>query len=121
VSENEELTNDQLEELSRLLVELQRTLEEGARSSAESSKPVELDQPIGRLSRMDALQQQHMAKENRRALDVRRKLVGAALVRLERGEYGLCQVCEEPIGYRRLAARPESPLCMPCQRTRERR
>jgi len=121
MTEPDELTDEKIEELSRLMVELRGTLEEGVASSAESSKPVDLDQPIGRLSRMDALQQQHMAATNRRALDVRLKLVGAALARIERGEYGTCQECEEPISYRRLAARPESPLCLLCQQARERR
>jgi len=121
VEQQAELTEEQIEELTRLLVELRGTLEQGVVSSAEASKPVDLDQAIGRLTRMDALQQQHMAKENRRTQALRLKLVAAALARVERGEYGICQECEEPIGYRRLAARPESRLCMPCQQSRETR
>ena len=117
----EDLTEEQIEELLGLLTELRETLGEGVASSTEASKPVDLDQPIGRLSRMDALQQQHMAAENRRSLEVRFKLVVAAIARIRRGDYGNCQECEEPIGYRRLAARPESRLCMPCQKARERR
>ena len=32
-----------------------------------------------------------------------------------------CRRCEEPIGFRRLQARPETPLCVACQNQRERR
>jgi DnaK suppressor protein len=39
-----------------------------------------------------------------------------ALSTFDRGEYGLCRKCEEPIGYRRLSAKPEAPFCLECQR-----
>jgi DnaK suppressor protein len=81
---------------------------------------VDLDEPIGRLSRMDAMQQQKMAQASRRATRMRLDQVGAALANLAAGEYGLCRVCEEPIGYKRLKARPETPRCLECQRKSER-
>ena len=40
---------------------------------------------------------------------------------MERGEYGLCRRCDEPIAYRRLKARPESPYCIACQDEIERK
>jgi hypothetical protein len=36
-------------------------LEERSQATAQDMQPVSLDQPIGRLTRMDAIQQQHMA------------------------------------------------------------
>jgi DnaK suppressor protein len=38
--------------------------------------------------------------------------VDRALERLERGEYGFCQACGEPIGSTRLRARPAARLCL---------
>jgi DnaK suppressor protein len=38
--------------------------------------------------------------------------VDRALERLERGEYGVCEACGEPIGSTRLRARPAARLCL---------
>jgi len=82
---------------------------------------VDLDEPIGRISRVDAMQQQKMLAANRQAAQQRRRQVEAALDRIEAGEYGECQGCGEEIEPRRLRAQPEAPLCLDCQSRRERR
>jgi DnaK suppressor protein len=84
-------------------------------ASAEGSRPVDLDEPIGRLSRMDAMQQQSMAKANRTAAEQRFQRVEAALRRIAADEYGCCFRCEEPVGFRRLKVQPEAVLCIACQ------
>ena len=40
--------------------------------------------------------------------------VNAALARLDAGEYGTCEDCEEPIGEARLRALPYATLCIRC-------
>ena len=60
--------------------------------------PVELDQQAtGRLSRMDAMQQQSMEKAKQVRRIERMKLINAALKRLEDGEYGFCLNCDSHI------------------------
>ena len=44
-----------------------------------------------------------------------------ALDRLERGTYGHCESCGEPIGKGRLMAFPRATLCMTCKQREERR
>nr|WP_241865543.1 TraR/DksA family transcriptional regulator [Paracoccus salsus] len=95
------------------LVQLQKDSGE----TAESRKPVELDQQsVGRLSRMDALQNLAMA----RAVDLRRharaRAITAALARAEAGEFGYCEECGEPIPFRRLVLDPAFTRCVGCQR-----
>jgi RNA polymerase-binding protein DksA len=41
--------------------------------------------------------------------------VEAALRRLDRGEYGDCADCGEPIGMQRLMVQPAAKRCAPCQ------
>jgi len=41
--------------------------------------------------------------------------IEAALARMDRGEYGLCIDCEEPIDLRRLHAHPAALRCASCQ------
>lgn len=119
--DEDDLTKEQLESLRRELVSLEQELLRALDESREAARPVDLSQPIGRVSRVDALQQQAMATANRRSTDLRLTQVRAALAAVRSGEYGYCRACEEPIGYRRLASRPETPFCVACQRGRESR
>ena len=76
-------------------------------NSVENSAPVELDQTQqGRLSRMDAMQQQAMADETQRRRHMRLAQIDAALARLDDGEYGYCVTCGEQISAERLALDP---------------
>ena len=115
-----ELTAKQTKELKKRLLKLREELSGMLSDSLESSKPVGLDQPIGRLSRMDALQQQSMTQASRRAAEVRISKIDNAINRINRDGYGYCLECEEEIGYARLHAQPEAPFCLDCQSQRER-
>ena len=114
-----DLTSGQIQELKRALLALRGELERLLDATREGTKPVDLDEPIGRLTRMDAIQQQSMTTANRRSHDIRLRQVIQALSALERDEYGLCRRCKDPIGYPRLKARPEALLCLSCQTNRE--
>jgi DnaK suppressor protein len=43
-----------------------------------------------------------------------------ALKKIEDGTFGVCETCEEPIGKKRLEARPETTLCIKCKEDQER-
>src|SRR5438105_11039455 len=43
-----------------------------------------------------------------------------ALRKIEEGTFGICETCEEPIGKKRLEARPETNLCIKCKEDQER-
>jgi DnaK suppressor protein len=43
-----------------------------------------------------------------------------ALKKLDEGEFGICEDCEEPISIKRLEARPETELCIRCKEDQER-
>jgi DnaK suppressor protein len=114
-----QLTSEQVEELQQILLSERARLEDLLNVSKEGARPVGLDEPIGRLTRMDAIQQQQMTKASRSTYEVKLRQVKAALHLLGKDEYGLCRSCEEPIGYARLKARPEAPYCLGCQDARE--
>lgn len=84
-------------------------------ASAVSRRPVELDQQsVGRVSRVDALQQQAMAQasETNRQQELRR--IDAALHRLADGDYGFCLACGEEIPPKRLEIDPAASHCVAC-------
>ena len=116
-----ELTESQKMELHQALLSLRTELQQLLVDSNDGAKPVRLDEPIGRLSRMDAMQQQSMVQANRRTAQTRLSRVESALRRHAEDEYGLCVECEEEIGYARLKAQPEAPFCINCQGHKEAR
>lgn len=71
-------------------------------------------QSVGRLSRMDAMQMQAMAKATatRRAIEVTK--LQAALKRLEEGEFGYCMDCGDDIAQNRLNLDPAAAKCIGC-------
>ncbi len=116
----EELTEEQLAELVADLTVLGDELRETVRGTKEATQTVQLDQSaVGRISRIDAIQQQAMAQEQQRRNELRLKQVAVALQTHAVDEYGWCKKCGEPIGYRRLKARPETVVCVPCMRELE--
>jgi DnaK suppressor protein len=92
-------------------------LVEAAAAHEADRRPVQLDPArIGRLSRMDAVQDQAMAIELERRREVELARIDAALERLAEGEYGSCVTCGEAIEPRRLELDPATPLCLACAR-----
>ncbi len=99
-----------------------KTIEQESLDGADAANVVELDQSrVGRLSRMDAMQQQAMAQESQRRRKIELARIDAALTRLDGGEYGYCLKCDESIPDKRLQVDPASPLCVDCAEKSERK
>lgn len=89
-------------------------------AAATDSGTVILDQSsVGRLSRMDALQQQAMAAGWKETLLRENRRLVAAWARLGDGSFGICCRCDEPIPKDRLEADPGAPFCADCQEEME--
>jgi len=105
----------ELELFRQKLLHLRTELQALDRDSEEAEKPVELDQArVGRLSRMDAMQGQQMAREAARRRQHRLRMIEGALRRMDAGEYGYCSQCGEEIDTRRLAFDPATARCIRC-------
>ncbi len=97
------------------LLELRAELESIAATGDDSAAVVELDQSkVGRLSRMDAMQAQAMAKASAQRREQTLRQIEAALQRIDDEEYGLCTDCGETINPRRLQFDPTALRCIDC-------
>ncbi|SDW28730.1 transcriptional regulator, TraR/DksA family [Ruegeria halocynthiae] len=95
----------------------QRLSDLAAQSAAghEAQSVVELDQQaVGRLSRMDALQNQAMAKAQQVRRDTEKHRLQAALIRMEENEFGYCEDCGEEIAQGRLELDLAASKCVSC-------
>ena len=90
--EPEDLTQEQIQSLRQDLREQVQELVQTIDASRRGSKPVKLDpSSVGRLTRMDAIQGQHMAKANLRNLELRLRQTEQALKLMEQERYGMCR------------------------------
>ncbi len=84
-------------------------------TAASAADVVELDQTsVGRLSRMDALQGQAMAKASQQRRKHELIAIKAALARLDGGDFGFCEECDEQIEEARLQHNPAVAMCLAC-------
>ena len=114
------LTASQISSLTASLKLLLNDLHAQIELASPAASAVILDQSkVGRLSRMDAMQHQHMAESTLLQTKQRLKLVQKALNKLSNEDYGYCELCDELITFARLQARPEAQLCLKCQSQQE--
>ncbi|MCP3663958.1 MAG: TraR/DksA family transcriptional regulator [Gammaproteobacteria bacterium] len=111
-----------IEHFKARLISRREELQESIEMAQGAADTVELDQTRqGRLSRMDAMQQQAMssAAQQRRGLEL--KQISAALNRIEKCEYGECTECGDEIPAGRLDIDPTAKHCIHCAEKMERR
>jgi len=99
---------------TRLLAHREEVLADEAATIADRAVVDADDTAMGRLSRMDALQQQAMAQATERRRQVELARIDSALKRMEEDEYGLCVQCGDEITGGRLNSDPAVPLCIAC-------
>jgi DnaK suppressor protein len=114
------LTQAQTEELkSRLESELNR-LSANASNALDFTMDRDRDR-VGRDS-MDESTEEELYSTQLRLHDREARLAGKireALRRLHDGAIDECEECAEPIGFKRLMARPVTTLCFECKTARE--
>lgn len=114
------LTPEQTKELrTRLEADLNR-LGDHAHTAIEFSMDRDRDR-IGRDS-MDEATEEEVYSTQLRLADREQGLltkIREAMVRLDAGEIDECEECSEPIGFKRLMARPVTTLCFECKSARE--
>jgi len=89
-------------------------LEEQIKILKEKVKPIAPDCSLGRLTRLEAMGEQHV---NNKVLDesrIRFTRLKNALLRIDKPMFGICIECEEEIGFGRMSVRPESVRCVEC-------
>lgn len=114
------MDENDIEHFRAKLLSLKEALEDIQTSSSDSTKPVQLDQQsVGRLSRMDAMQAQQMARASAERRKQELVRIAGALRRIESGDFGYCFVCGDEIDHRRLAIDPAVTRCLACMENDE--
>lgn len=80
----------------------------------EATKPIAPENAIGRVSRMDAINNKGVSEAALRS--AKRKLTNLkiALTKIDAEDFGICARCKRPIAPARLMYMPESTRCVRC-------
>jgi len=105
---------DRLTHFRERLLALEKEIQADLVASKDAAGVVELDTAIGRLSRMDAMQNQQMALELRRRQEQQLQRITNALKRITQNRYGFCGRCKQPIAEERLEISPDAVMCVRC-------
>ena len=105
---------ERLDFFRKRLESLKIEIEKNMSTNKSDSGVVKLDSSIGRLSRMDALQNQQIALELKRRQENQLLRIKNAIKRMDKGQYGLCGRCKKPIEEDRLEVFPDTFTCINC-------
>ena len=105
---------DRIEHFRERLQQLAGEIDADLAANKDDAGIVELDTSIGRLSRMDAMQNQQMALELRRRRENQLLRIDNAFKRMDQGRYGKCGKCGKLIDEARLEIFPDVVTCVAC-------
>ncbi len=113
------LKKEQVDELRKVLQEMETRILDKAEDGLQLSMNRDLDR--GKDS-IDESSEEELLSTELRLRDREKKLLAKvrnALERLEEGTINECEDCGGPIGFRRLLVRPVTTLCIDCKEARE--
>jgi len=105
------------EEKTAIKAEVEKRIEETRNSIEtlrEQTAPVPPSVAIGRLTRMDAIQQKSMAESNLKTAEATISNLKKVLARIEEPDFGVCAVCGNDMPIQRILAVPDAKICVPC-------
>lgn len=82
----------------------------------EMSKPVSPENAIGRISRMDAINNKSITESALRQAEQKLSKLKQAKDKIGTKDFGICVKCKSPIPVGRILLMPESSKCVNCAR-----
>ena len=79
-------------------------------------KPIAPDVAIGRISRMDAINNKSVMEASLRQAEEKLRNLNKVHAQIGSKEFGICLKCKQPIPIGRILIRPESLYCVNCAR-----
>lgn len=106
-------TSEKKELTRKIISEIEKTRKSIA-IYKDMSQPISPENAIGRISRMDAINNKGVMEAALRQAE--QKLVGleAMLAQVDNKDFGMCKRCGNTIPFGRLLIMPDSPFCVSC-------
>lgn len=114
------MNKKELKRFAEILGERRDQILKQAGTTKEAGLGVEPDELHDEIDQASTETGQQLQLRLRDRENVLLKKIDKALKKIEDGEYGVCELCEEPISVKRLEARPVTDLCIRCKEEQER-
>lgn len=108
------MTTEERAEIIRIIIRETQKLERKIEELKDFIQPVEPDCAIGRISRMDAINNKSIAEASMRNLKARLDQLQKISQVVYETDFGICIECHKPIPFERLKLRPEIRKCAAC-------
>ena len=105
------------EEKAVLLEKIQETIiktEQEIMRLEEDTKPISPENSLGRISRMDAINNKSVAEAALRVSRKKLNLLRVAATKIDDPNFGKCTLCKKAIAPKRLMFMPQSTRCVRC-------
>jgi len=103
-----------IDEIKQKLLEQISLTEKSIKEYKELTKPIAPDCAIGRVSRMDAINNKSVVEASLRQAESKLRNLQRVFSQLGSEEFGICLKCKQPIPLGRILIRPESLFCVNC-------
>ncbi|MBP3193192.1 TraR/DksA family transcriptional regulator [Natronogracilivirga saccharolytica] len=110
------LTDKQKEEIREIIEQQIQEADKELKVLKELTAAVEPDSSIGRISRMDAINNKTVNDAAYRNTRTRLKRLKNVLEKVDDPDYGRCVRCGEPIAFGRIQIMPEKRVCVHCSK-----
>ena len=102
--------------LKKKIEELIIKYEHDITETEKMTQPISPENSIGRVSRMDAINNKSVMEASLRNKISKRNKLKLALTQIDKEGFGLCSNCKKAINPARLMYMPESTKCINCAR-----
>ncbi len=108
------MTAEDKQELKEKIIAMIAKSEKDVIDLEEMSAPVSPENSIGRVSRMDAINNKSVMEAALRNKKSKLGKLRLALKNIDNADFGICKDCKNPIQAARLIYMPESTQCIRC-------
>ncbi|MBT5438888.1 MAG: TraR/DksA family transcriptional regulator [Flavobacteriales bacterium] len=108
------MNKDQKQDIKKRILEELKKTEEAILDYKESTKPISPENAIGRVSRMDAINNKSVVEAALRKAEEKLNKLKLVLNKVDDADFGICIRCGEPIPIGRVLLMPQSRNCVRC-------
>lgn len=110
------MDKEQVKEIKKLIKKEMDKTAKSIEDYKEMTQPIEPDDAIGRVSRMDAINNKSVTEAALRAAQHKLNDLEDVLRRVDAKDFGICVNCKKPIPMQRIILVPQAKVCMDCIR-----
>jgi DnaK suppressor protein len=110
------MTEEKAQQLKERIEKVIKRTQSDIEDLIELTQPIELSSAVGRLSRMDAINNKSVNEAALRESKDKLKRMEHSLTKFGTEDFGRCVNCKNEIQYERLFFLPDSVKCMKCAR-----